>query len=680
MTANAFSRDWATPFGAPDFGSIRIEHYGPAFEAGMAAHLAEIAAIGADPAAPTFANTVEALERAGADLERVSSVFWNLAGTMSDEAFRALERELSPKLAAHWNTVLTDAPLFARLDRLHESRGSLGLAPEQAQLLDKLHRRFVKGGARLDAAAKARVGAIRQRLAALGTAFGQNVLKDETDWTMALAEADLAGLPAFIADAARAEGTSRGRPGEALVTLLRSSVEPFLTFSPRRDLRERAFRAWLARGDAGPTDNKPIIAETLALRAELARLLGFPTFAEFKMQDAMARTPERAKALLDEVWEAGKRRAAEERADLAMLAAADGIDSVEPWDWRYYAEKVRQQRHRLDEAEIKPYFQLESMIRAAFDCATRLFGLTFRERSDLPVYHPDVRAFEVTDTGGRHVAVFYGDYYARPGKRSGAWMSAFRTQHKLDGERRPIIVNVMNFGTPATGQPALLSFDDARTLFHEFGHALHGMLSDVTYPSLAGTAVARDFVELPSQLYEHWLEQPAVLAASARHAVTGEPMPAALLERLLAARTFNQGLATVEYCASALVDLAFHALSDPGNIDVAAFEAGTLSDIGMPDGMTMRHRSPHFAHIFSGDGYAAGYYSYLWSEVLDADAFEAFRETGDIFDPGVAGKLKGYIYAAGDLRPAEEAYTLFRGRLPTARPLLEKRGLVAKAA
>jgi peptidyl-dipeptidase Dcp len=680
VTTNPFARDWETPFGAPDFARIRAEDYAPAFADGMTAHLAEIDAIGSDAAPPSFANTVEALELAGRDLDRVSSVFWNLSGTMSDESFRALERDLSPTLAAHWNRILTDAALFRRIDALHAARESLGLAAEQLQLLDKVHRRFVKGGARLGAEQKARVGEIRQRLAALGTSFSQNVLKDETDWTMALAEADLVGLPDFIVDTARAEGEARGRPGEALVTLLRSSVEPFLTFSPRRDLRERAFRAWLARGDAGGTDNKPAIAETLVLRAELARLLGFPTFAAFKMQDAMARTPERAKALLDEVWEAGKRRAAEEREDLGVLAAADGIGRVEPWDWRYYAEKVRQRRHSLDEAEIKPYFQLESMISAAFDCATRLFGLAFEERHDLPVYHPDVRVFEVRDASGRHVALFYGDYYARPGKRSGAWMSAFRSQRRLGGDTRPIIVNVMNFGKPASGQPALLSFDDARTLFHEFGHALHGMLSDVTYPSLAGTAVARDFVELPSQLYEHWLERPEVLGAYALHAVTGQPMPKSLLERLLAARTFNQGLATVEYCASALVDLAFHALSDPGDIDVAAFEAETLREIGLPDGMTMRHRSPHFAHVFSGDGYAAGYYSYLWSEVLDADAFEAFRETGDIFDAATAGRLKSFIYAAGDLRPAEEAYTLFRGRLPTAGPLLAKRGLAGKAA
>jgi peptidyl-dipeptidase Dcp len=670
-----FAAEWTTPHGTPDFSMIRMEHFAPAFEAGMAAHLAEIDAIAGNPDAPTFENTIDRLELAGRDLSRVSAVFWNLAGTMSDEHFRALERDLAPRLSAHQTRILSNAALFAKVDALFEVRGELGLSGEQMQALDKCHRQFVNAGAKLSPEARARIGAIRQRLATLGTAFSQNVLKDETDWTLSLGEDDLAGLPDFLISAARAEGDARGRKGEALITLLRSSVEPFLTFSTRRPLRERAFRAWLARGDAGETDNKPIIAETLKLRAEYARLLGYATFSDFKLKDAMARTPARARALLEEVWTAGKARAERERTDLLALARSDGIDRVEAWDWRHYADKVRVARYALDEAKIKPYFQLENIIVAGFECAARLFGVTFAERHDLPIYHPDVRVFEAQDAAGKHVALFYADYFARPGKRSGAWMSSFRTQKALGRAERPIIVNVMNFVKPAAGEPALLSFDDARTLFHEFGHGLHGMLSNVTYPSLAGTAVDRDFVELPSQLYEHWLEQPEVLARHALHAKTGQPMPQPLLDKLMASRTFNQGLMTVEYCASALVDLAFHGLADPGNIDVAAFEADTLKQLGMPDGMVMRHRSPHFQHIFSGGSYASGYYCYLWSEVLDADAFEAFRETGDIFDPATARRLKEHVYAAGDSRPPEEAYRLFRGRLPTTDALLAKRGL-----
>jgi peptidyl-dipeptidase Dcp len=672
--SNPLLSRFPTPFEAPDFAAITAEQFPPAFAEAIARHRAEVDAIADRAEPPTFANTIDALETTGEDLDRVNSTFWNLSGAMSTEAIRAIERDIGPKLAAHHTAITTNAALFSRIHAVFEARDKLGLSAEQMQALSKMHRHFVTGGANLSAGEKFRFGGIKQRLATLTTQFSQNVLKDETDWTLQLATADLAGLPEFLVSAAKAEAENRGADGY-VITLTRSSVEPFLIFSERRDLRELAFRAWTSRGDAGSTDNKPLIVEILTLRRELARLLGYRDYADLKLSDTMAKSAANARKLLDDVWPAAKRKASEERRGLLDLAAEDGLNAMAPWDWRFYAERLRQKTFEIDEAAVKPFFQLEKMIEAAFDCATRLFGLTFAPAPNVPVYHPDVRPFEVTDQEGRHVAVFYADYFARQGKHSGAWMSSFRDQQKLRRDTRPIITNVMNFVKPAAGEPALLSFDDARTLFHEFGHALHGMLSDVIYPSLSGTSVPRDFVELPSQLYEHWLEQPEVLRRYAVHASTGEPIPEKLLRKLIAARNFGQGFATVEYCASALVDLALHAVTEPASIDVASFEAEEMKRIGMPDGITMRHRSPHFGHIFSGDGYSAGYYSYLWSEVLDADAFQAFRETGDVFDRSTAERLRNFIYAAGHTREPEEAYVLFRGKLPTVDALLNKRGL-----
>jgi peptidyl-dipeptidase Dcp len=516
-------------------------------------------------------------------------------------------------------------------------------------------------------------------LATLGTQFSQNVLADEKAYSLVLdGDGDLSGLPSFVRDAAAQTAQERGLPDKHVITLARSSIDPFLQFSSRRDLREQAFKAWTSRGDTGgATDNKEIIAEMVALRAERATLLGFETFADFKLSDTMAKSPSAVLDLLNAVWTPARLRAQQERDDLQALAQDRGDNVViEPWDWRYYAEQVRRARHDLDEARIKPYFQLDRMIDAAFETAGRLFGLRFNELFDFPRYHPDVRAWQVTGADGAPVGVFIGDYFARPSKRSGAWMSAFRSQEKLDGEIQPIIVNVMNF---SKGQPALLSFDDARTLFHEFGHALHGLLSDVTYPLLAGTNVSTDFVELPSQLYEHWLATPEILQRFATHHETGEPIPDDLLDRLMGARNFNQGFATVEYLASAFVDIDLHRITSAEAFDVAEFEQRSLEAIGMPREILMRHRTPHFTHVFSGDGYSAGYYSYLWSEVLDADAFNAFEETGDIFDTTTAAKLKQFIYGAGNLRDPAEAYVAFRGRLPSPEALLAKRGLAAAA-
>jgi peptidyl-dipeptidase Dcp len=507
----------------------------------------------------------------------------------------------------------------------------------------------------------------------------QNVLKDEQSWRLVLdGEADLAGLPASVRAAAARAASDLGLEGQHVVTLARSSVEAFLQFSARRDLREEAFRAWVRRGEmGGDTDNCGIVAETVALRAELARLLGYQTFAAYSLAETMANTPTAVRRLLDEVWPRAVARAGDERTALQALVEVEGGNfELAPWDWRFYAEKQRKARYDLDDAEIRPYLQLDNVIEAAFDCASRLFGLRFRELSGLPSYHPDVRAWEVTDASGRHVGLFLGDYFARPSKRSGAWMSALRGQHKLDGEVRPIIVNVMNFARGAEGAPTLLSFDDARTLFHEFGHGLHGLLSDVTYPSISGTNVVRDFVELPSQLYEHWFMRPEVLERFALHGETGAPMPAPLVKRLEAARHFNQGFATVEYMACAYLDMALHELTEREALDVSAFERTTLERLGMPREIVPRHRLPHFLHIMGG--YAAGYYSYLWSEVMDADAFAAFEEAGDVFDAETARRLEQHIYAAGNRRDPLEAYVAFRGRPPRIGALLRKRGFVTE--
>mgnify|MGYP000716392271 CR=1 FL=1 len=675
MAGNPLLEPNDDPLGLPPFGRIRPDHFMPAFEATMAGQLAAVDEIAASAEPPTFENTLLPLELSGIAPERVGAAFFHLAGADTSEAIQAIEREISPLLARHADRIFLNRKLYDRIASVWEARSSLG--PEEARVADRYMTMFSRAGAGLEETGKARLEAINERLAALGTSFSQNVLADESGWTLVLETADdRAGLPDWLLSAAAAAAEERGRAGKHVITLSRSSIEPFLTFSMRHDLREKAFEAWTKRGGfGGKTDNRALIAETIALRAERARLLGHQSYAHYRLADTMAKTPEAVSGLLDSVWAPAKLRVAAEHAALEALAASEGNNEpVTAADWRHYSEKVRRAEFDFDEAELKPYLVLDTIIAAAFDVAHRLFNLDFEEVRGLSLYNPDVRVWRVT-RAGRPVGTFLGDYFARTSKRSGAWMSALRDQQRITGDVRPVVVNVCNFAKPAKGEPALLSFDDARTLFHEFGHALHGLLSDVTYPLIAGTNVARDFVELPSQLYEHWLEEPAVLRAHARHAMTGEPMPEALLEKVLAARRFNQGFATVEYTSSALVDLAFHLLDDGTGVDATAFETATLERIGMPAYMVMRHRPTHFAHIFSGDGYASGYYSYLWSEVLDADAFEAFTEAGDIFDPALAKKLHDNIYSAGYRQEPGAAYTAFRGRLPTADALLRKRGL-----
>jgi peptidyl-dipeptidase Dcp len=675
---NPLLAPWQTPFSTPPFDEIRPEHFLPAFEQAFADHSAEIAAITQDPATPDFANTITALERSGKLLTKVSAVFYDLVSAHSNPAILEIDKEVSLRMARHWNPIMMNAVLFGRIAMLHENRKGLPLTSEEMRLLERTYIRFHRAGAGLGEDAKKRMAAINERLAHLGTSFSHHLLADEQGWVLELGDDDRAGLSDSFVAAAKAAAEERGLSGKAIVTLSRSAVEPFLKSSARRDLREKVFKAFTARGDNGnANDNNAAIVEILSLREESAGILGYPTYAAYRLEDSMAKTPEAVRGLLERVWKPARARALADRDELQALIAEEGGNfALAPWDWRYYAEKLRQAKANFDDAAIKPYLALDHMIEAAFDCASRLFGIAFAERKDIPVWHPDVRVWEVRGRDGRPKALFYGDYFARSSKRSGAWMTSLRDQQKLDGEVVPLILNICNFVKGADGEPSLLSPDDARTLFHEFGHGLHGMLSNVTYPSLSGTSVFTDFVELPSQLYEHWQEQPQVLQRFARHYQTGEPLPADLLARFLAARKFNQGFATVEFVSSALIDLEFHTQPAEASRDVRAFERAELAKIGMPEEIALRHRPQQFGHIFSGDHYAAGYYSYMWSEVMDADAFGAFEEAGNIFDPAVAGRLHDDIYSTGGSVDPEAAYVAFRGREPEPEALLRRRGLL----
>ncbi len=663
---------WTGPLGLPDFAAVKDSDFGPAFEAAIKAHAEEVEAIARDPEPPTIDNTLAALDLSGEALERVSSVFWLKAGADTNPELQALEREISPKMARHGSAIAMNAALFARIDALYQNRENLGLDSETLRVLEKSWKGFVKSGAKLNEADKARLAAINEEAAGLGARFGQNVLADEAEWALILDEADLDGLPEALREAMAEAAEARGEKGRYAVTLSRSIYEPFTQSSTRRDLREKAWRGFVARGESR---NAETVKRTLALRAEKAKLLGYPTYAAYKLDDTMAKTPKAVLDLLNPVWEKARARAAEDQADMERLAREAGANEpFAAWDWRFYEEKLRAERYAFDEAELKPYLQLDRMIAAAFDVAGKLFGLRFEERKDVQGWTPDVKVYEVTNADGSHRAVFLGDYFNRPSKRSGAWMSSLQSGYSLGAGSTPIIYNVCNFAKPPAGKPALLSIDDARTLFHEFGHALHGMLSETRWPSIAGTSVSRDFVELPSQLYEHWLTTPEVLKAHALRHDTGAPLPEDLLKKMLAARNFGQGFATVEFAASALVDMAYHAEEEAPE-DPAAFEAATLQRLNMPETIAMRHRTPHFLHVFSGEGYSSGYYSYMWSEVLDADAFEAFSETGDVFNPAVAKKLRDNIYAAGGSKDPEELYIAFRGRMPSPEAMMKKRGL-----
>ena len=683
-TDNPLLQTWSAPFGLPPFSQLASEHFAPALHAAMRKQREELAAISAQTDAPSFDNTLAAYDRSGRQLGRVASVFYNLTASATDDKLQAVQREMAAPMAAHHSAVMMDAALFARIDALHTQRAQLGLDAEQLRLLERVHLDFVRAGAKLEPVAQQRYAAVMEELASLTTRFAQNVLHDESSYMLELkSEADLAGLPDFVRAAARQAAADRGREGH-VITLSRSLVVPFLTFSERRELREMAWRAWTSRGEHdGENDNREVARRILTLRNEQARLHGHTSFADYALADTMAGKRTAVQGLLDEVWPRALKAVQLEREALegAMLAAGAGGLALEAWDWRYWAERVRLARYAVDDAEVKPYFQLERVIEAAFDCAGRLFGLSFKPRPDLPVYHSDVKAYEVSDAKGALVGVFLQDNFARTTKRSGAWMSALRWQRRNGGADVPVILNNNNFAKGSAGEPTLLSLDDARTLFHEFGHGLHGLLSNVTYERLSGTQVLRDFVELPSQIFEHWVTEREVLRRHARHYRSGEPIPDALIDKLLAARRFNQGYETVRYTASAIVDMAAHALTDAQSpADLCAFEREVLARIGAPDAVGVNHRLVHFQHLFAGSAYAAGYYVYLWAEVLDADGYGAFEEAGNPFDVTVAQRLKQFIYASGNSLEPGAAFASFRGRAPTVQPLLRKRGLLAEAA
>jgi peptidyl-dipeptidase Dcp len=679
---NPLLRPWATPYSLPPFAALRAEHFASAFDVAIRQHRDELDAIAAQDTAPDFDNTLARLDASGRLLARLEAVFDNLCASETSSMLQQVQREMAGPLAARSNALYMHAGLFARIDTLHAMRTELGLAPEQMRLLEQIHNDFVRAGARLAPPSQRRYAELTERLAELTTQFGQNLLADENAYRLALqVDADFAGLPDSLVAAAHQAAAERGFDGH-VITLSRSLLVPFLTFSERRDLREQAWRAWTSRGEhAGANDNRGIVREILQLRAEQAKLHGMGSYADYALANTMAREQAAVRGLLDDVWQRALVALERERGQLqAQMREAGVTQTIEAWDWRFWAEKVRQRTYALDDAEIKPYFALDRMVAAAFDCAERLFGVRFDERADLPVYHPDVKAYEVRSRGGEVIGIFLHDNFARPTKRSGAWMSSLRQQSRNRGSVIPIIVNNNNFAKGAPGEPTLLSFDDVRTLFHEFGHGLHGLLSDVGYERLSGTNVLRDFVELPSQLFEHWMSEPAVLRRHARHAATGEPIPEALIERLAAARRFGQGFETVRYTASALTDLAVHALPQ-GEVpdDVMAFETELLRQRGLPPGVGLNHRFTHFQHLFAGSSYAAGYYVYLWAEVLDVDAFDAFVEAGDPFDAGVAGRLQRHIYAAGDSVEPGATYAAFRGRAPQIESMLRKRGLLEPA-
>ena len=682
--SNPLLAPWTGPYGGvPPFDKVRVEHFKPALEAAMAENLAEIDRIANDPAAPTFENTIAAMEDTGRRLDRVTTAYGIWSSTMNSPEFQPIEREMAPKLAAFSDQITQNEKLFRRIDAVYNSPDKSRLTPEQQRLAWVYYNNFVRAGARLGPDAKKRLSEINQELANHFTKFSQNVLADETDQFLVIEkESDLAGLPQSLKDAAANAAKAKGHEGKWVITNTRSSVDPFLTYSSRRDLREKAWRMFVNRGDlGGATDNNATITEILRLRAERAKLLGYKTHAHWRVENTMAKTPERAMELMEAVWKPAVERVHEEVRDMQQLANKEGAKiTIEPWDYRFYAEKVRKARYDLDQNEIKPYLQLEKLREGMFWVAGQLFGFNFTPITNVPVYHPDVRVWEVTNKDtGKHVGVWYFDPYARPGKRSGAWMNAYRSQERFKNDVTTIVSNNANFVKTAEGQPVLISWDDAETLFHEFGHALHGLSSNVTYPSVSGTAVVRDYVEFPSQLLEHWLSTPEVLQRFALHYQTGKPIPQALVDRIERASKFNEGFATVEYLSSAIVDMKMHLAGDV-RIDPDQFERETLAELGMPKEIVMRHRTPQFLHVFSSDSYSAGYYSYLWSDVLTADAFGAFTEAGGPYDAAVAQRLRQNIFTVGNTVDPAEGYRAFRGRDPRIEALMAKRGFTSASA
>ena len=677
---------WGGPHGGvPAFDKVRVADFKPALEAAMAENLAEINAIANNPAAPTFENTIAAMERSGQTLTRVSTIYDIWSSTLNDATFSAIETEMAPKLAAFNDQITQNPALFKRIEAVYNSPAAKQLTAEQQRLTEVQYKQFVRAGAKLDAPAKARVSAINQQLAGLFTKFSQNVLADEADSVLVLKTAkDLGGLPASLVDAAKTTATIRNS-GVGVITNTRSSIDPFLTYSDQRKLREKAWRMFTNRGDnGGAHDNNALITQILQLRAERAKLLGYATHAHLRLDNTMAKTPEAAMRLMEQVWKPAVARVHEEVADMLALAKKEGAPAnfkIEPWDYRYYAEKVRKARYDLDQNEVKQYLQLDKMREGMFWVAGELFNFTFVPVTDVPVYHPDVKVWQVNDkASGKQIGLWYFDPYARAGKNSGAWMNAYRNQERLDGKAVTTIVsNNSNFVKGKPGEPVLISWTDATTLFHEFGHALHGLSSNVTYPTLSGTSVVRDYVEFPSQVLENWLATPEVLSKYALHYQTGKPLPQSLADRINKAGAFNEGFATTELLASALIDMKLH-LAGTQKIDPDKFERETLTQLGLPRELVMRHRTPQFTHVFSSDGYSAGYYSYLWSVVLAADAFSAFTEAGGPYDKAVAARLRQNVFTVGNTVDPAAGYRAFRGRDPKIDALMKERGFPLPAA
>ena len=678
QAANPFLREFATPFGVPPFDRIREEHFLPAFQAGIADEKREIEAIAAHPEAPTFTNTLDALDRTGESLSRVRDVFFNLYSAMTNDRMDEIAKQVSPMLSKHRDDILLDERLFRRVKAVYEQRETFNLQPEQAMLLDKQYKDFVRGGANLDPAGKEKLRKINEDLSLLSLKFGENVLKEDNAFELAIDDSsDLEGLPEGAVAAAAEAASERNKPGKWVFTLHKPSLIPFMQYSKRRDMREKMFKAYIMRGDNGNAyDNKAIASRIASLRAQKAALLGYPAFAHFALEESMAAEPGRVYDLLRRLWTPALKRAVQEAASLQALIDQEGSSfQLQPWDWWYYAEKLKKAEYDLDEEMLRPYFKLENVIQGVFTVAQKLLGVSFTERRDMPVYHPDVKAFEVTDADGSHVGVLYTDYFPRPSKRGGAWMSNYRDQYRVDGRNiRPIIGNVGNFTKPTKEKPSLLTLEEVETLFHEFGHALHGLLANTNYRRMSGTSVPRDFVELPSQIMENWAREPEVLKMYARHFETGEPMPDGLIAKIRKSSLFNQGFITTEYLAASFLDMDWHMLTDTTLQDAVAFEKKSLDAIGLIPEIVTRYRTPHFRHVFGG-GYAAGYYSYIWAEVLDSDAFEAFKEKG-LFDPETAAAFRTHILSAGGSEDAMTLYRRFQGADPKIVPLLKKRGLI----
>jgi peptidyl-dipeptidase Dcp len=679
QSANPFFSEFATPHGVPPFDEIVLAHYDEAFGEAMKRHNEEVNAIAVTRDRPTFENTIEALERSGAMLSRVSNVFFAMNSCMTNEDMQAIAKDVAPKLSAHYDEISLNEHVFAKVKSVYEQREHLDLTPEQNKLLEEQYKGFVRGGALLSKENKVRFKAINEKLSVLSLNFGENVLKENNKFELVIEnEADLAGLPDNAIAGAAEAAVERGHEGKWVFTLHKPSMIPFLQYSKKRDLREKIYLAYINRGNNGDElDNKAILAEMVALRAERASLLGYETHAHYVLDDNMAKKPKNVYKLLNELWPPALERAKMELAEMqAIIDAERGGFELQSWDWWYYAEKLKKQKYDLDEEMLRPYFKMENVRAGAFDTASKLWGLKFVVRTDLPGYHEDVEVFEVKDTDGSHLAILYVDYFPRASKRGGAWMSEFRQQSMVDGKDiRPVIYNVGNFSKPTADEPSLLSFDEVNTLFHEFGHALHGMMSECTYESLAGTNVATDFVEMPSQVMENYASDPGVLKSYALHYETGEPMPDELIEKIRKARHFNQGFATTEYLAASFLDMDWHTrtATEPSD-DVLVFEDESLDTIGLIPEVISRYRSSYFRHIFAG-GYSAGYYSYIWAEVLDADAFQAFKETGNVFDQRMAGLFRKNIMARGGTEDAMKLYVQFRGQDPSIDPLLERRGL-----